>query len=76
MSREVSMLIKEKVLEIFCIKDITEYGRIAKLFQNYLNQKIECNFFRCTENKLDILSPSFLSYNYQKLDKYYENSLK
>lgn len=70
------MLIKEKVLEIFCIKDITEYGRIAKLFQNYLNQKIECNFFRCTENKLDILSPSFLSYNYQKLDKYYENSLK
>lgn len=37
---------------------------------------IDHNFLRMSDGKLDFLSPVHLSYNYQKLDKYYEMTLK
>jgi len=37
---------------------------------------IDHNFLRMSDGKLDFLNPAHLNYNYQKLDKYYEMTLK
>jgi len=71
----VKRVIKEKVLEIFCIKDLSEYSRIAEAFEKYFNQMIDKWSFKMSDDNFDFLSPEFITLNYKKLDKYYEKNL-
>jgi len=75
-NQKSSLLINERVLEIFCIKDMNEYTKIVKLYESYFNKMIDSGFLKMSEGKLDMFNPLHLTSNYQKLDKYYESKLK
>jgi hypothetical protein len=68
-------VIKEKILEIFRIKDLAEYSRVAELFEKYFNQMIEKGLFKMSDERFDFLSQDNITINYKKLDKYYEKTL-
>lgn len=63
------------MLEIFCIKDLNEYSKIANSFEEYFNSMLDRNMVKMNEEKWDFLSPENIQINYRKLDKYYDSSI-
>lgn len=73
--KDKSIAIKEKLLEMFCIKDLAEYKERAKEFEEHFGWLRDKGIIKNTPNKMDILSPEHINTNYKRLDRHYEKNL-
>ena len=51
------MAIKEKILDIFLIKNLDTYYSIAKSFEEYFQKMVTNKIIKVSPNKIDFLSP-------------------
>ena len=72
--KEIKLGITEKVLEMYCIKEVQEYKVVAKHFEEYFGNLLE-RFSKGSANKMDFFSPRHISANYNSLNKLYEKSI-
>lgn len=73
--KDISLFVKEKVLELFIIKDTGVYVPIANSFEDYFNGLVSTNVIRVTPGKTDFLSPDNINLNYKKLDYAFQKAL-
>ena len=79
--KEVSLLIKEKVLDMLQIKNMDIYTYIATSFEENLNKLLTTSVFKgsvinkANKKMVDFLAPEIIQHNYQKLDSIYRKGL-
>lgn len=57
--KEVSIGVKNKLFDMFNIHNLTFYENVAALFENFFNEKIECQIIKHSQQN-HFLSPEMI----------------
>lgn len=70
----INKIIKEKIMEIFCLRDVDEFKKFGKLFDEFFYNNMD-NMVAKMKSEKDLLSPAHIQDNYRKLDRIYMKSI-
>lgn len=75
-TKEVTPILRERVLEMFSIKTMDIYASVATAFEIYFDKELACRgIVKNSPHGTDFLSPELMNQNYRRLDKHYERSM-
>ena len=71
--KDVSKIVLERILDIFCIKSVETFHEVAELFEDFFCILNEKGIVKMNRETSDFLHPQKIHGNYMRLDKHYQN---